>query len=140
MASGFEGVVLKSDEDGEREETVVAKAVAMTVLFFASLVFGLLPMVLAKKFKLIKDDESASDIKNTNKVVVGLLSFGGGVLLCTTFQHLLPEVGENIMILQGNFFTLIVFCNVSMHMIDLKLCVHIEFTLFYYMNDISMVC
>lgn len=104
MGSAIEEIVLKSDEDGEHEETIVAKAVAMAVLFFASLVFGLLPMVLAKKFKLIKDDDSASDIKNSNRVVVALLSFGGGALLCTTFQHLLPEVGENISILQGEFF------------------------------------
>ncbi|XP_077299764.1 zinc transporter ZIP1-like [Arctopsyche grandis] len=101
MATVIDEIMLRhGDDDGDKAEVVLAKAVAMVVLFLASLVFGLLPMLLAKKFNMISDDESASEIKNSNKVVVALLSFGGGVLLCTTFQHLLPEVGANIMELQ----------------------------------------
>ncbi|XP_041969691.1 zinc transporter ZIP1-like [Aricia agestis] len=79
----------------DTNEVVLAKGVAMAVLFSASMICGIVPLFLAKKFKWIKPDE-AGDLKSKNKVVMTLLSFGGGVLLSTTFLHLVPEVDHNI--------------------------------------------
>lgn len=74
------------------KQTIIAKAVAMCCLFTASFCVGLLPIKLNKWFKW----ESSS---NNKEIVSFLLCFGGGVLLCTTFIHLLPEVNENIKVL-----------------------------------------
>lgn len=65
-----------------------AKITAMCVLFLASFIIGNLPIKLSQWFKW------SSDPKN-NVAVKFLLGLGGGVLLCTTFVHLLPEVNEN---------------------------------------------
>ncbi|KAK9884348.1 hypothetical protein WA026_005298 [Henosepilachna vigintioctopunctata] len=54
---------------------------------FDILILGCIPMVVAKKFKLDKNVRS-------NRYAELLLSFGGGVLMATTFIHLLPEVAE----------------------------------------------
>ncbi|GLV32279.1 Zinc/iron regulated transporter-related protein 89B [Carabus blaptoides fortunei] len=75
------------------EDTVVAKAVAMTVLCVASLTMGLIPLRLTKWFRLDSNPKG-------NVYITMLLAMGGGVLLCTTFLHLLPEVTENIQSLQ----------------------------------------
>ncbi|CAK1550571.1 unnamed protein product [Leptosia nina] len=84
-----------SHEDDDTKGVVVAKGVAMAVLFCASMVCGLLPLFLAKRFRWISPNE-AGNLKSSNRVVSSLLSFGGGVLLSTTFLHLLPEVDHNI--------------------------------------------
>lgn len=82
--------ILRNDDhhdhdDDEGNSTVVAKVVAMCVLFVASLTLGLLPMQLSKWFKWQTNPK--------NSIYVNLLlCFGGGILLCTTFLHLLPEV------------------------------------------------
>jgi len=61
----------------------------MLVLFIASMTLGSLPIKLSQWFKWKSS--------NRNSVVVQmLLCLGGGVLLCTTFLHLLPEVAENL--------------------------------------------
>lgn len=78
-----------NEEEDDPNKTVVAKAVAMCVLFCASFIIGILPIKLSKWFNW------DSDPKN-NKMVQLLLCFGGGVLLCTTFLHLLPEVAEHV--------------------------------------------
>lgn len=80
------------DED-ETESIVFAKSTAMFVLFFVSMVCGMAPFKLAQWFKWTGDD---ANLKAT-LVVSLLLSFGGGALLCTTFQHLLPEINETIL-------------------------------------------
>lgn len=80
------------DEDGENESIVVAKVTAMVVLFSVSMICGIVPFKLAQWFKWT---DSASDAK-ASLVVSVLLSFGGGALLCTTFQHLVPEINETI--------------------------------------------
>lgn len=91
------------DDDHDHEDdtsgVLVAKAVAMAVLFCASMICGTSPLSLSKWFRWIKPDD-AGNLKSQNKVVVTLLSFGGGVLLSTTFLHLLPEVNHNIEDLQ----------------------------------------
>lgn len=104
MALSIDRLIDHRDDDtssGTTSDVILAKAVAMVVLFCASMIFGLSPMFLAKKFKWIGEGQTAADIKSSNKIVLVLLSFGGGVLLCTTFMHLLPEVGENVRSLQG---------------------------------------
>jgi zinc transporter ZupT len=77
-----------SHEMDEDDDPTMAKVVAMVVLFSSSQLLGLLPYPLAKWFNL-------TSTKNSN-VLSTLLSFGAGVLICTTFLHLLPEVSENI--------------------------------------------
>lgn len=86
-------------EDGN-QDVVLAKGVAMAVLFCASMICGLVPMVLARRFSWLTPS-AAGDLKQSNRVVMSLLSFGGGVLLSTTFMHMMPEVQENIEYLQG---------------------------------------
>lgn len=86
----------RADDDHDHEEDegdiVAAKATAMVVLFAVSMICGIVPFKLAKWFKWT---DSASDAK-ASLVVSILLSFGGGALLCTTFQHLIPEINEAI--------------------------------------------
>lgn len=84
-----------AENEEEFEDTVVAKAVAMTVLCVVSLTMGLIPLKLTKWFRLDSNPKG-------NVYVTMLLAMGGGVLLCTTFLHLLPEVAENIEGLQAS--------------------------------------
>ncbi|KAM3962474.1 zinc/iron regulated transporter-related protein 89B [Aphomia sociella] len=86
------------DED-DTEGVVLGKGISMLVLFVASMICGLTPILLSKKFNWITADE-AGTLKSTNRMVMTLLSFGGGVLLSTTFLHLMPEVDENVHYLQ----------------------------------------
>lgn len=93
------------DHDHEHDDTsgvVVAKGVAMATLFCASMICGIIPLFLARRFRWISADD-AGNLKSKNKVVMTLLSFGGGVLLSTTFLHLLPEVDHNIEDLQCKY-------------------------------------
>ncbi|XP_034834125.1 zinc transporter ZIP1-like [Maniola hyperantus] len=83
----------------DTEGVIVAKGVSMVVLFCACMICGLVPMFVAKRFNWISAEEAGS-LKSKNKIVMTLLSFGGGVLLSTTFLHLLPEVDHNIHHLQ----------------------------------------
>lgn len=87
------------DSDG----VVLAKGVAMAVLFCASMICGLIPLLLARKLRWVSAAE-ATDMKSKNRVIMILLSFGGGVLLSTTFLHVVPEVDEGIQYLQGVYF------------------------------------
>lgn len=84
------------DHDHEHEgegSPVLAKAVAMCVLFLASFTLGTLPIKLSKWFHWESNPK--------NSIIVNiLLCFGGGVLFCTTFIHLVPEVAEGIEHLQ----------------------------------------
>ncbi|XP_075983287.1 zinc transporter ZIP1-like [Anticarsia gemmatalis] len=92
-------VLLRHDEN-DTEGVVLAKGVSMAVLFCASMICGLAPLFLAKKLNWMSA-EDAGNLKTTNRVVMTLLSFGGGVLLSTTFMHLMPEIQENVEYLQG---------------------------------------
>lgn len=73
----------------EPQSPLLAKVVAMATLFSISLILGALPMTIAKKYQM------EANIKS-NKFAQILLSIGGGVLMSTTFIHLLPEVSENV--------------------------------------------
>ncbi|XP_044764167.1 zinc transporter ZIP1-like [Coccinella septempunctata] len=76
-------------ESSEPQSPLLAKLVAMVTLFTISVILGALPMTIAKKFNM------EENVKN-NKFAQILLSVGGGVLMSTTFIHLLPEVSENV--------------------------------------------
>lgn len=96
----FSDVVNKQDEHDDHEDEsdpITAKSIAMVVLFLAALFAGLIPFKLASWFKLT---DGGGAHKRASLIVSLLLAFGGGVLLCTTFMHLLPEVKENIEELQ----------------------------------------
>lgn len=88
------------DHDHEEEDVsegiIIAKGTAMLILFSASMFFGILPFKLSKMFNWTDPQRDS----RSNFVVTTLLSFGGGVLLSTTFLHLLPEISENIRALQ----------------------------------------
>lgn len=103
-------------------ETITAKATAMVVLCVASLTFGLIPMKLQKWFKWDKNPKA-------NVWVSMLLCIGGGVLLCTTFLHLLPEVSENIAELQEDDNL----PDLSFHLAELLMC--IGFFVMYFVEE-----
>lgn len=85
-------------EDDEGGSVVIAKLIAGVGLFSISVICGIIPFKLAKIFKwtepLDKHDENSD--KKTSLTVNILLCFGGGVLLATTFLHLLPEISHTI--------------------------------------------
>ncbi|XP_013170726.1 PREDICTED: zinc transporter ZIP1-like [Papilio xuthus] len=76
-----------------------AKIVTMVTLFGVSMLVGCVPMLISMKFNWFTKS-TGPNMRSSNRLVIGLLSFGGGVLFATTFMHLLPEVDENIKLLQ----------------------------------------
>ncbi|CAB3245917.1 unnamed protein product [Arctia plantaginis] len=109
-------MTLNREEEAPTNDALTAKIITMVCLFSISMVVGCLPFLLSLKFNWFKSD---GNLRNSNKVVMGLLSFGGGVLFATTFMHLLPEVDENIELLQESgefpeghiFFAGIIMCS-----------------------------
>lgn len=87
------GVVIGDDD----WDVVVSKMISGGTLFVVSVICGVIPFKLAKIFKWTEplDKHDGSD-KKSNTTVEILLSFGGGVLLATTFLHLLPEINYTI--------------------------------------------
>uniref|UniRef100_A0A336LKY4 CSON012543 protein n=1 Tax=Culicoides sonorensis TaxID=179676 RepID=A0A336LKY4_CULSO len=84
---------LASDiDDDENRKIIIAKVTAMLVLFTASTICGLAPFKLSQWFNW-GDNQTTT---GSGKLVSLLLSFGGGVLLSTTFCHLLPDVQQNV--------------------------------------------
>ncbi|GAB0092563.1 zinc transporter ZIP1 [Sergentomyia squamirostris] len=81
-------------------DVLVAKITAMVILFAASLIFGLVPFKLAKWCRWVEND-TVGRKSRTGRIIGALLCFGGGVLIATTFLHLLPEVGYNLEALQA---------------------------------------
>lgn len=88
--------------DSNFNELLVAKATAMCVLFTASMLCGMIPFKLSQWFKWSATLRSGSQTGYAGHIIAMLLAFGGGVLLCTTFLHMLPEVTENIDVLKQN--------------------------------------
>uniref|UniRef100_A0A6P7F4V8 Zinc transporter ZIP1-like n=1 Tax=Diabrotica virgifera virgifera TaxID=50390 RepID=A0A6P7F4V8_DIAVI len=60
----------------------------MCVLFLVSFIIGLLPIKLNQWFNWSSHPTTTSFVKL-------ILGIGGGVLLCTTFIHMLPEISKN---------------------------------------------
>ncbi|XP_018567618.1 zinc transporter ZIP1 [Anoplophora glabripennis] len=77
-----------TDGDDSGGNANIAKATAMVCLFAGSFIIGNIPIKLSRMFNWKGDARS-------NKHVKFLLGLGGGVLMCTTFIHLLPEVSES---------------------------------------------
>lgn len=87
------------DDDDEEEDSssvLVAKVTAMVVLCCASTICGSIPFLLNRCYRWTETQTNA----RSATVVKCLLYFGGGVLLATTFLHLLPEVQEVVEQLQ----------------------------------------
>jgi solute carrier family 39 (zinc transporter), member 1/2/3 len=85
-------------ETDEGNSVWIAKLIAGLGLFLVSVICGIIPFKLAKIFKWTEpiDKHDGSSDKKTSQTVNILLCFGGGVLLATTFLHLLPEIRESI--------------------------------------------
>ncbi|VEN55662.1 unnamed protein product [Callosobruchus maculatus] len=79
-----------TEEDDTKGNIYVAKGTAMAILFLCSFCLGCLPIKLSEWLKW-----SEHAVAKENAYVKIFLGFGGGVLLCTTFLHLLPEVNES---------------------------------------------
>ncbi|XP_017050186.1 zinc transporter ZIP1 [Drosophila ficusphila] len=84
-------------QEGNRQALLVAKIVAMVVLVVVTVLCGSLPYVLNRWFQWTK--QSPEETRSSTAVRC-LLFFGGGVLICTTFLHMLPEVIEVVDALQ----------------------------------------
>lgn len=89
----------------DSSEVLRAKIITMVSLFAISMVVGCLPLLISLKFDWFTKS-SGPNMRTSNRFVMGLLAFGGGVLFATSFMHLLPEVDENIKILEGKKCTL----------------------------------
>ncbi|KAF5281139.1 hypothetical protein FQA39_LY17871 [Lamprigera yunnana] len=102
---------LKDSMRSANTSTITAKAVAMCCLFLGSFAMGMLPIKLSQWFKW--------DTTTKKKTYVSvLLCFGGGVLLCTIFFHLLPEVQENI----DELIAMSRFPKTNIHFTELLMC------------------
>lgn len=70
---------------------VPAKVLAMLFLGVSSFAVGSAPMCVFERLGIRRRARGAA-----NAALRLILNFGGGVLLCTTFLHLLPEVREGV--------------------------------------------
>lgn len=87
-------------ESSDTESTIIAKLLSMALLGLSSLFMILLPIVLTTSLHRAKRDIAKHGTRTEN-ILSLFLSFGGGVLLSTTFLHLLPEVHEGVENLQN---------------------------------------
>lgn len=104
-----------------------AKIVTMLCLFIVSMLCGCLPLMIS----LRKDwfSRARGDVRSAHRGVVALLAFGGGVLFATTFMHLLPEIADNVKLLQGESVCLLT---------GIRVCCGLYFlTLILYLNGRS---
>ncbi|XP_027851424.2 zinc transporter ZIP3-like [Aphis gossypii] len=79
----------ETGEDGS--SAVLAKILAMAFLGVSSFVAGSTPVCVFERLGIRRRGRGAA-----NTALRLILNFGGGVLLCTTFLHLLPEVREGV--------------------------------------------
>jgi len=84
-------------EDGDGSSAVLAKILAMAFLGVSSFVAGSTPVCVFERLGIRRRARGAA-----NTALRLILNFGGGVLLCTTFLHLLPEVREGVERLTGD--------------------------------------
>ncbi|CAB3381969.1 Hypothetical predicted protein [Cloeon dipterum] len=98
-ADGRPAVVLNTgkvleEEDIDWPALTTARVVAMVVLGLVSFALGVLPWALVKIFKL--NVEERMQHGKTKIFISMMLCFGAGVLLCTAFCHMLPELRESV--------------------------------------------
>ncbi|XP_041969778.1 zinc transporter ZIP1-like [Aricia agestis] len=86
--------------DDDQSYVLRAKIITMVTLFAVSMLVGSFPTLISLKYDWLS--AGGPDMRSSNQLVIGLLSFGGGVLFATTFMHLLPEVADNIQILEDS--------------------------------------
>lgn len=83
-----------------KHEVVIAKIISLVILAISSFVLILLPSfincVTQRKQKHEQFDRNAGHGPKSEFILSLTLAFGGGVLVSTTFLHLLPEVREGI--------------------------------------------
>lgn len=82
---------MNAAEADTASSAVLAKMLAMTFLGVSSFVAGSTPVCVFERLGIRRRSRGAA-----NAVLRLILNFGGGVLLCTTFLHLLPEVREGV--------------------------------------------
>ncbi|RZF41365.1 hypothetical protein LSTR_LSTR000079 [Laodelphax striatellus] len=85
------------DHDHPKGSTLVPKLITMLILGGLSFFCSTFPLLvkLNQKRKTYKSEEERIRAKNIEERIVSLLmSFAGGVLFCTIFIHVLPEVEE----------------------------------------------
>lgn len=82
------------NETESNSDVVIAKLISGGCLFLVSVLCGVVPFKLAKVFKWTEplDQHNPNKEKKSSMTVNILLCFGGGVLLATTFLHLLPGI------------------------------------------------
>lgn len=76
-------------------DLLIAKIVSGVGLLVASVICGVIPFKLTKIFNWSEPLDMHGK-KKSNTTVNVLLCFGGGVLLATTFLHLLPDINYTI--------------------------------------------
>lgn len=76
----------------EPSAVIMAKILSVVILGLSTLTAGSLPVFVFKRLGIVQ--QSRSGVANTMLRLI--LNFGGGVLLCTTFTHMLPEVREGV--------------------------------------------
>lgn len=89
-----------TDPAASTGDALMAKIITMVCLFGISMIVGCVPLLLSLKYDWFTKSTDPN-LRSSNQLVMGLLAFGGGVLFATTFMHLLPEVDDNIQLLQG---------------------------------------
>ncbi|KAK3908055.1 Zinc transporter ZIP1 [Frankliniella fusca] len=109
LGAALNATAAPSVGDGIGDHTLVAKVTAMAVLGLASLTLGLVPLKLAVWLGWDRNAQRkpasaagaaealhshGSQSGGGGALLSALLCFGGGVLMCTTFVHMLPEVTE----------------------------------------------
>ena len=74
------------------EDLMIVKVVALSLLGGISLILGFLPLKLGSFMDLSTPDPGGERNFLKRTITSVLLCFGGGVLLATSFVHMLPEV------------------------------------------------
>ncbi|KAM8714412.1 hypothetical protein ACLKA7_014529 [Drosophila subpalustris] len=87
----------QKDDQVDQQALLVAKIVSMVVLIVVTVLCGSLPYMLDRCLKWTQQNPEET---RASTVVRCLIYFGGGVLICTTFLHMLPEVIEVVEQLQ----------------------------------------
>lgn len=113
-------------QNDDSQQIVIAKVTTIIVLFIASAILGYIPFKLADWYQW---NINTKPTKSTKYISI-LLGFGAGVLLCTTFLHLLPEVSENIKQLQNDN----ILSEYKFHMAELLMC--LGFFTMYFIDEL----
>lgn len=117
-------------QTGTSRDVIVAKVVTMCVLGVGSFIVGMLPTCLKRLIRLQSPDQ------HKNLTLSLMLCFGGGVLLYTTFLHLLPEVRESFERLESENKIPLVGYGISTS--ELTFC--LGFFLVYFIEELVHAC